>query len=607
MIPKHLFLCGGVPSVARRNQKAIRLDTSGNNENIHLKISDVTEAMVADLPPILADLLEVAAYVYCADQTVSRGGKKAIDYGVPWRRAMQFAIPVRCPDRWSRPGVADALAALLTFLADDASYEFTFVKLQHAPPMSHYLEFDGSTPNTTGIEEVCLFSGGLDSLGGAVREIITDRRKVALVSHRSNPKLNTRQKTLITQLAVRAEPGRGPLHVPIWLNKSDVITHDYTQRTRSFLYASMATIIAALFRLNRIRFYENGPISLNLPICEQVNGGRATRTTHPKTMASFERLFSLLLDESFTVENPFLLMTKAEVITGIKAAGQADLIKHSVSCPHTKEITKLHTHCGRCSQCIDRRFATLASGCAADDPEDMYKVKLFTGPRDKTEDRTMVERYVGTAARIGQMKDAEEFFSTPPFGGPAADALRHMRGGSDKAASNVFNLMQRHSQAVCKVVNEAVAAHAPDYLLQSLPATCLLMLVPKGLNPAPAPEPETQVRRQAGLEKQLRPHGKSKDRQEKGQIRERFGFVPGQALFDEQDLGLPSGLAIDVLRKLVESWGRPVKHPTLDSDSTGADASDQLRAAVSRIRKELKAKKVPCNIKAKRGMGYVIS
>ena len=36
--------------------------------------------------------------------------------------------------------------------------------------------------------------------------------------------------------------------------------------------------------LNRVHFYENGIISLNLPVCAQVVGGRATRTTHPRVM-----------------------------------------------------------------------------------------------------------------------------------------------------------------------------------------------------------------------------------------------------------------------------------------------------------------------------------
>ena len=45
-------------------------------------------------------------------------------------------------------------------------------------------------------------------------------------------------------------------------------------------------------------------------------------------------------------------------------------------------MTKLHPHCGQCSQCIDRRFAILAAGQDEDDPEDAYKVDLLLDGRE---------------------------------------------------------------------------------------------------------------------------------------------------------------------------------------------------------------------------------
>jgi hypothetical protein len=43
-------------------------------------------------------------------------------------------------------------------------------------------------------DEVVLFSGGLDSLSGAIEELSTDGKRVALVSHRSSPKIYDHQK-----------------------------------------------------------------------------------------------------------------------------------------------------------------------------------------------------------------------------------------------------------------------------------------------------------------------------------------------------------------------------------------------------------------------------
>ena len=56
------------------------------------------------------------------------------------------------------------------------------------------------------------------------------------------------------------------------------------------------------------------------------------------------------------VENPFLWLTKTEVFDLIGDAGCADLTQDSVSCMHTQEQTIEQPHCGRCSQCVSRRY-----------------------------------------------------------------------------------------------------------------------------------------------------------------------------------------------------------------------------------------------------------
>jgi hypothetical protein len=428
--------------------------------------------MVALLPVALADLLEVATYVYCADQAFSRGGKRIVDYGQGWRRRFRFRIAVRLPELWSGPEVIEALVDGLSFMSDD-TLEFEFSKLENPPDVSDYLNFNESTPNVAGIEEVCLFSGGLDSLAGAVKEILGDRRKVALVSHRSNPKVSKRQHTLVDMIDERCPHAKRPLHIPIWIHKQGAPTRDYMQRTRSFLYASLAAVVAGMFDLNRIRFHENGTVSFNLPICAQVIGARATRTTHPRTLDAFAKLFSLLLGADFRIDNPFLLKTRAEVAGSVRDAGQGDLIGHTVSCPHTHAMTTPQPHCGVCSQCIDRRFATLAAGCTDEDPGSGYRVDLFTGERKKTEDQTMIERYVGTANKIEAMSDAEQFCTEFP---EVCDALRYVEGSADDAAGRIFDLYRRHAQEVRSVLKQEVVRHADDLINGSLPKTCFLRI-----------------------------------------------------------------------------------------------------------------------------------
>jgi hypothetical protein len=281
--------------------------------------------MCGGLPEVATDLLEVAAYVYAADQVVTRGGTREFEYGDRWRRHFRFVIPVRRPDVWQRPEVAGPLADTLSFLADEA-YEFVFVRHTNPRPLDRYLFDHVDAAEAEGVQEVVLFSGGLDSLGGAVQEVLQGRRKVALVSHRPANHVYARQRALAQALADRvAEPRLKPLHVAIEVNKGEDLSHNYTQRTRSFLFAAAAAVIARAFDLRGLRFYENGVISLNLPISPQVLGGRATRTTHPQTLNGFARFFSTLFDRDFTVENPFLWKTKSEILSEVKAAGHGAL------------------------------------------------------------------------------------------------------------------------------------------------------------------------------------------------------------------------------------------------------------------------------------------
>jgi hypothetical protein len=475
---EHLILCGNAKLTSRekvwREADPISLNTGRTSGNVNLRISDITDKMTAKLPDVAADLVELATYVYCADQATTRGGEKEFEYGQKWRRNFRFEIPVRCPDVWKDPKVGEPLKRTLGFLSDD-DYEFAFTNLKNPPAFKDYLEWNTASAGVSDIQEVMLFSGGADSLGGAVEEVLTQGNKVALVSHRPVTKISKRQKDLVSLLSDRAkDKKKRPFHVPVLVNKDKDLGKEYTQRSRSFLYASIASVVANLFGLDRIRFYENGVVSLNMPICAQVLGGRATRTTHPQVLRGFEQLFTALYERQFQVQNPFMWKTKTDVMAGIKAAGHADLCKYAVSCTHTWEMTKLHTHCGRCSQCIDRRLAGLAAGLTdAEDPEEMYKANVLKEGRDEPQYQTMIERMVGTANEIEKMHDPTQFAIR--FG-EISRVLRYIDGSADNVAQQVFDLHQRHAKQVCKAIDDAGTALIPEMRRKTLPANCLISI-----------------------------------------------------------------------------------------------------------------------------------
>lgn len=93
------FGCGGA-GAPRGRGRAVELAVCPDGSlrpgcNVRLGIEAVRRGLLTECPPEMLDLLEVATYVYAADQAASRGRPE--DLGVNWRREMRFRIPVRDP------------------------------------------------------------------------------------------------------------------------------------------------------------------------------------------------------------------------------------------------------------------------------------------------------------------------------------------------------------------------------------------------------------------------------------------------------------------------------------------------------------------------------
>lgn len=355
---EHLVLCGGV-SGKHGAGAPVKLSLYGASQNVRLQIRDISRRLLAKIPDRLVDLLEIASYVYAADTAILRGGPADSQMGARWRRKLRFVIPVRLPDLWASAPVATALVETLSFLSDE-EYQFEFRSLCERPTLDSYFEFHTAEATSFTPDEVILFSGGLDSLAGTVDHLATHGHKVALVSHRSSSKIADVQTDLVVQLRNRFGADR-VLHIPVWATLSTGLGTESTHRTRSFLFAALGAVVAWLFSKNRISCFENGVVSLNLPLVAQVVGARATRTTHPQVLAGLRRVLINAIGRPFGVDNPFIWLTKAEVIERISANGCSDLIRHTRSCTRIRDMTTLHPHCGQCSQCIDRRFAVIAA------------------------------------------------------------------------------------------------------------------------------------------------------------------------------------------------------------------------------------------------------
>ena len=123
----HLILCGGVPAPRRaREDQALRLNLAGDEPNVDLEIIDISRRLSSDVPDVLTDLVEIASYVYCADQAIARGGEGVVAFGDRWRRNLTFHIPVRLPSIWSSKNSLDVLQRTLSVLSEDNSGSTSF-------------------------------------------------------------------------------------------------------------------------------------------------------------------------------------------------------------------------------------------------------------------------------------------------------------------------------------------------------------------------------------------------------------------------------------------------------------------------------------------------
>jgi len=440
--------------------------------NVTLEIHHLPQQLQRSIPFAFRDLLDIATYVYTADQATTRGGDGVDVFGANWRRHFEFHIPVRMPDFWSSNEVKTTLRNTLEFLSDD-NFDFTFYPAREDQLCPDYFQRSLFDESATEPEGVALFSGGLDSLAGAVEEAVEHKRRLMLVNHRPTPKLNTIHRTLEALLAKKAREFR-PQHLHVVINKSKKLNREYTQRTRSFLYVSLGATVAKMMGHHSVRFFENGVVSMNLPVCAQVVGSGATRTTHPRTLKGFQELLTRVAGETFTVENPFIWDTKGQVVGKILKAECGELIGHSISCAHTWLFTREHPHCGTCSQCIDRRFGIIAAGAEGFDAAERYANDIFTGSRSKEEDRMMVATYVERANQVKKLGGVGDLMTRFP---ESVRLLGDLREKPIAAAEKVLTLYKRHATEVSKVVDRMLERNVAAIRERTLPKDCLLRIV----------------------------------------------------------------------------------------------------------------------------------
>lgn len=450
---EHRFYCGTDPPVKiPKNGRA--LQAHGPDRNIELDPLRVSKWLATTIPPRLRDLIDIAAYVFAADRITRRGGPAGKDMGKDWRRNLYFSVAVRDPDHWSKPELVTTLCEMLGFMSED-DYTFEFTRLNIEPPLQDYLSLHEDTIASGDCAPVILFSGGLDSLAGALEELAGERRRFILVTHHSSDFMAGHQNELAN--ALRGKYGDRIIYLPVRNNLTNGLQpNEGSQRTRTFFFSAIAATVAVILGAPGIRFYENGIMSLNLPISAQVVGTSATRSTHPRLLAEMALFLEGVIEKSVAVDNPFIFKTKAEVLNVIEHRGHLDLIEKSISCTEVRKRVKDCTHCGACVQCLHRRAGVLAAGLGSHDNSRQYARDLFKDARDG-KDRTMLVDLVRSARHYSKMSVAG-FMQAYPLELARLNGVPG-HGQTEMLVQGMYELHRRHGEQFEKVLEHGIEQH----------------------------------------------------------------------------------------------------------------------------------------------------
>jgi len=431
-----------------------------------------------NLPPRILDLLQIAAHVFCADRLIYRGGRDSIS-NKAWGRSFEFHIPVLDYDFWNNQTLQKALSDALVFMTGDRKYNFVFEKskLGHLPKseLKQLSLFGDEVEQIEGTDgdDVLLFSGGLDSLAGAIERLNTlPDNKLIVVSHKANNTVTHTQKQLVEHLKRCYENRVFSYGFECHNKKTQVKKNnakEETQRTRMFLYSSIAFAICNCADKHSFYVYENGITSINLPTQTDVVNARASRTTHPKTLGLMKKVFRFF-DDGFDIIAPYYNKTKEDVFKIFTTYDEKELLRSSVSCSSTRKKPGTFSHCGCCSQCIDRYFAAYASGLEEYDVEymDDFITKI---PDEKTRQQLWQMLRMASAEKL---QTSEELFKN--FPDEIVDILEYWHfDNPEDSLAEIFSLFSRYGDSVMRAAKAMQFKHedlsipiADDSLLSML-------------------------------------------------------------------------------------------------------------------------------------------
>lgn len=378
------------------------------------------------------DMLNLASGVYAADLAVIRNEREN------FLRTIELTVEVVNFHAFER--VKDKLSSALLILSRD-NWHIKFVPKTGTPVAN--LQWQ----NKQGA--ALLFSGGIDSMCAA-SDFISRKTDLVLVSHNThaNKVVDKCQRNVHKVLQDFYKTKVRHIHIKVYGRKSsthgfpDANKRENTQRTRSFLFLSLAALITRRCGFNKVLYMaENGQFAIHLPLNSARVGPFSTHTADPNFVTHAQEIFRIVLSNPlFEISNPFLYKTKAEVFALMPKRLQKE-VQNSASCWMISHVPQ-EKHCGICIPCISRRIAIEYNGQKVNEYHtDIFTTDLNTLPDDNTGKRNLIDylEFITRFKKVTAQNKDELICEFPELINPSID--------EDKA----LKLYERVSQQSFKV------------------------------------------------------------------------------------------------------------------------------------------------------------
>lgn len=285
------------------------------------------------------DFAVIASAVAATDKAILRS-----DSPDGWTRMIDLRVSLAAPAAWNAR--RSELEDMLRFLTGD------FWSLEFLPGGTNAPK--AKKPEKRNADCVCLLSGGIDSLVGAI-DLTVDGKSPLFVSHVVRGDRGT-------QVAFALALGGSDRHFQWSFAVQHPGVSEKSTRARSIVFFAFAALAASALRTTKSRpvdivVPENGFISLNVPLGPGRLGSLSTKTTHPVYMSAIQDIWDAVGIQARLVF-PYRDRTKGELLR--KCADRrklASLVGSSTSCGKYQRHNL--THCGECIPCLVRRAAFL--------------------------------------------------------------------------------------------------------------------------------------------------------------------------------------------------------------------------------------------------------